>query len=91
METDRKSSGLLDRAFAETAAALGLGSGTAGTVVLQLRITELEPAEYSMKLTIKSQLRRLPPFINLLFFFVKETEFEVTESSEYFTLKRSAK
>lgn len=47
---------------------------------------ELEPADYMVKVTVESQLRRLPPFINLLFFFVKEKELIVTADSPTFTL-----
>jgi len=48
---------------------------------------ELEPGEYFVKVTVESRLRRLPPFINLLFFFVKEKEFTVTGESPLFPLK----
>jgi hypothetical protein len=44
----------------------------------------LEPSEYFIKVTAESQLRRLPPFIDLLFFFVKQKEFSVTERSSPF-------
>jgi hypothetical protein len=49
--------------------------------------SELEPAEYIVRTTAESRLRRLPPFINLLFFFVKETEYRISEDSPYFPLK----
>jgi hypothetical protein len=47
----------------------------------------LEPSEYFIKVTAESQLRRLPPFIDLLFFFVKQTEFSVTENSSQFPVR----
>lgn len=50
-------------------------------------IAELEPAEYKVRVTVESRLRRLPPFINLLFFFVRETEFKISSDSPYFPLK----
>ena len=46
----------------------------------------LEPSEYFIKVTAESQLRRLPPFIDLLFFFVKQKEFRVTERSSPFSV-----
>jgi hypothetical protein len=49
--------------------------------------SELDPAPYKVKATVESRLRRLPPFINLLFFFVKETEFEVSKDSIYFQIE----
>lgn len=48
---------------------------------------ELEPAEYFVRVTVESRLRRLPPFIDLLFFFVKEEEFSIMEDSLHFPLK----
>jgi hypothetical protein len=48
---------------------------------------ELEPAVYKVKARAESRLRRLPPFIDLLFFFVRETEFEVERDSLYFQIE----
>ncbi len=48
---------------------------------------ELEPSEYFVRVTVESRLRRLPPFIDLLFFFVKETEFSISGDSPFFPLK----
>ncbi|MEJ2183685.1 MAG: DUF4390 domain-containing protein [Nitrospirota bacterium] len=45
---------------------------------------ELEPSRYFVKVTAESRLRRLPPFINLLFFFVREKEFSVSRNSPVF-------
>lgn len=58
--------------------------------ITELKLTgtkELEPSEYFVKVTADSRLRRLPPFINLLFFFVKEKEFSISADSAYFPLK----
>lgn len=49
--------------------------------------SELDPARYRVKATVESRLRRLPPFINLLFFFVKETEFKVSKDSPHFRIE----
>lgn len=49
-------------------------------------INELAPGEYFVRVNVESRLRRLPPFINLLFFFVKEVEFSVEEDSPFFPL-----
>lgn len=50
-------------------------------------VEELEPSEYFVKVTVESRLRRLPPFIDLLFFFVQETEFSLAADSPRFPLK----
>jgi len=49
-------------------------------------ISELAPGEYFVRVTAESRLRRLPPFINLMFFFVREVEFSVQEDSPKFPL-----
>jgi hypothetical protein len=46
----------------------------------------LEPAEYYIKTTVESKIRYLPPFIDLLFFFVKDTEYRITDESAHFPL-----
>jgi len=51
-------------------------------------ISELESSEYYIKVTVESRIRELPPFINLILFFVKETEFKLTEESPSFLLRR---
>jgi hypothetical protein len=48
---------------------------------------ELEPAEYYVKVSAESRLRRLPPFVNMLFFFVKEREFLLEGRSPAFPVK----
>jgi len=50
-------------------------------------VEEMEPSEYFVKVTVDSRLRRLPPFIDLLFFFVKEKEFSLAADSPRFPLK----
>lgn len=50
-------------------------------------ITELAPATYFVKVTVESRLRRLPPIISSLFFFVKETEFNISRQSRPFPLE----
>ena len=47
----------------------------------------LESAEYFVRVTVESRIRELPPFINLLLFFVEETEFEIEEESPSFPLR----
>jgi hypothetical protein len=46
--------------------------------------SELEPAEYFVKVTAESHIRRLPPIIKSLFFFIRETEFSVSKDSSPF-------
>lgn len=61
---------------------------------LELRAVEitgvdlLEEGEYYVKVTVESRLRELPPVVNLLLFFVKETEFKVSEETPSFLLRR---
>lgn len=47
-------------------------------------IRELPEGQYLVRVTVESRLGRLPPFINLLFFFVREIEFRLQQSSEPF-------
>jgi hypothetical protein len=51
-------------------------------------ISELESAEYYIRVTVESRIRELPPFINLILFFIEETEFKLTEESPSFLLWR---
>jgi len=50
-------------------------------------ISELESAEYYIRVTVESRIRELPPFINLILFFIEETEFKITEESPSFLLR----
>lgn len=46
---------------------------------------ELEPSDYFVRVTVESRLRRLPPVIGYLLFFVPEKEFKVTRDSPHFS------
>ena len=50
-------------------------------------IPELEEAEYFVRAKVESRIRQLPPFIDVLFFFVKEHEFQLVNDSPSFPLK----
>ena len=54
-------------------------------------IKELEPAKYFVKITAESRLRKLPPIVNYLFFFVKEREFRISGKSSTFTVNSPGK
>ncbi len=47
----------------------------------------LERAEYYIRVSAESRIRELPPFINLVLFFVKETEFKINSDSPSFPLR----
>jgi len=44
----------------------------------------LDPADYFVMVYAEGRVRKLPPFINMLFFFVKEKEFNISKESLYF-------
>jgi hypothetical protein len=50
-----------------------------------LNTKELEPSEYFIRATAESRLRKLPPVIGYMLFFVPEKEFKVTRDSSFFT------
>jgi hypothetical protein len=50
------------------------------------RTSELEPSQYFVKVTVESRLRRLPPIISSLFFFVREKEFSLGMDSSIFAI-----
>jgi hypothetical protein len=56
-------------------------------IIRDLKLTntrELEPADYFIRITVESRLRKLPPVISYLFFFVPEKEFtKVKDSSKF--------
>lgn len=55
--------------------------------IKDLRLTntsELPPDKYFVEVRVESRLRRLPPVIGSLFFFVRETEFELVKASAPF-------
>lgn len=49
-------------------------------------VTELEPASYFVRVTAESRLRKLPPVVGYLFFFVKEKEFKINRDSAPFAI-----
>ncbi len=51
-------------------------------------IRELEPGEYFVKITVDSRIRKLPPVIGYLLFFVPEKEFSISKDSQRFRINR---
>lgn len=49
-------------------------------------VTELEPSSYFVRITAESRLRKLPPVVGYLFFFVKEKEFTINRDSAPFAI-----
>lgn len=49
---------------------------------------ELEPDNYFVRITVESRLRKLPPVISYLFFFVPEKEFTKVKDSSNFSVKQ---
>ncbi len=49
-------------------------------------VKELDPGTYYVKVTAESRIRKLPPLIKYLLFFIPETEFTVVRYSRAFTL-----
>lgn len=49
-------------------------------------IKELEPDKYFVRITVESRLRRLPPVISYLFFFVPEKEYRIVKDSQKFQI-----
>jgi hypothetical protein len=47
---------------------------------------ELQQADYFVKVTVESRLRKLPPVIGYLLFFVPEKEFKVVKDSSVLTI-----
>ena len=57
--------------------------------IRDLKITnvkELDPGTYYLKVTAESRIRKLPPLLKYLLFFIPETEFTVVRYSRVFTL-----
>lgn len=50
-------------------------------------IKELEPDDYFVRITVESRLRRLPPVVSYLFFFVPEKEYRVVKDSSRFQVR----
>lgn len=51
-------------------------------------VKELEPGEYFVKVTVDSKIRKLPPVIGYLLFFVPEKEFSISKDSQRFQINR---
>lgn len=51
-----------------------------------VNLRELDPATYYVKVSAESRIRKLPPVIKILLFFIPETEFSVWRYSKTFTL-----
>lgn len=51
-----------------------------------VNLKELDPATYYVKVSVESRIRKLPPVIKILLFFIPETEFSVWRYSQTFTL-----
>ncbi len=50
-----------------------------------IRERELERSDYFVKVTVESRLRKLPPVIGYLLFFVPEKEFKIVKDSPMFS------
>jgi len=51
-----------------------------------INVRELQPSEYFVKVTVISRLRKLPPVIGYLLFFVPERDFKVLKDSAVLTI-----
>jgi hypothetical protein len=49
-------------------------------------IRELEPGSYYIKVTAESRIRKLPPVIGYLFFFMPDKEFSISKNSQSFQI-----
>lgn len=57
--------------------------------ISELKLTNirgLDPADYFIRITVESRIRKLPPVISYLFFFVPEKEFKKTKDSPSFRI-----
>ncbi len=52
-----------------------------------VNIKELEDSEYFIRITVESRLRKLPPVIGYLLFFVPEREFRIIKDSPKFLVR----
>jgi hypothetical protein len=52
---------------------------------------EVRPGRYFVKVTAESRLRKLPPVVGYLFFFVKEKDFRIKKDSEPFVIEKRKK
>ncbi|MCX7793014.1 MAG: DUF4390 domain-containing protein [Thermodesulfovibrionales bacterium] len=51
-----------------------------------INIKGIEPGDYYIKVTVESRLRRLPPVVGYLLFFIPEKEFSISRDSAIFRL-----
>jgi hypothetical protein len=49
-------------------------------------VAALQPGEYFVKVKAEGRVRKLPPVVGYLFFFVKEKDFKITGKSKFFTI-----
>lgn len=53
-----------------------------------INIKELDEGEYFVKVTVESRIRKLPPVIGYLLFFVSEKEFSISKNSQRFQINK---
>lgn len=61
-----------------------------GREIKVANVKELDPGTYYVKVSAESRIRKLPPVIKILLFFIPETEFSVWRYSRTFTLPLTA-
>lgn len=54
--------------------------------LILINIKGMEPGDYYVKITVESRLRRLPPVVGYLLFFIPEKEFSISRDSSLFRL-----
>lgn len=69
----------LEKRFKNVEAMLGWAMNISDTKLTNVR--ELEAGTYFVKVTVESTIRKLPPVIGYLFFFVPEKEFSLSKNS----------
>jgi hypothetical protein len=60
-------------------------------IIIELKLTnirELDPGEYFVKITVDSKIRKLPPVIGYILFFVSENEFSISKDSQRFQINK---
>ncbi len=75
---------LIEKRFKSFESMLSWGLNIRNLRLIQER--ELQQSEYFVKVTAESRVRKLPPVINYLLFFVQEKEFKVTKDSGSITV-----
>ena len=58
------------------------------TDIKLVNVREFEPGTYFIKVTVESHMRKLPPVIGHLLFFVAEKEFSVSKNSDQFPVNQ---